>query len=56
MSLVQVARDCEGRVYYYHTHARVAQWEPPTGDQREEEEEEEHRGTEYTRYRVGGSG
>ncbi|KAL8618803.1 hypothetical protein ACOMHN_000231 [Nucella lapillus] len=27
-----MARDAEGRIYYYHIHTRATQWEPPQWD------------------------
>jgi len=38
----KVARDSEGRLYYYHVESRLAQWEPPTPEQLAQEEDTEH--------------
>jgi len=37
----KMARDSEGRAYYYHSQTKAAQWEPPTEEQLAEEEEDD---------------
>jgi len=37
----KMARDSEGRAYYYHSQSKAVQWEPPTEEQLAEEEEDE---------------
>lgn len=37
----KMARDSEGRAYYYHSQTKAVQWEPPTEEQLAEEEEDD---------------